>query len=109
LNEEGGIDPEEFRFHAMTDRVATTGTVWMGLTIGCAQCHTHKYDPITHTDYYALFALLNGADDIEYEVTDAEASERRERIAAKIAQAERELIAQYLDVPEVVSPECGSG
>jgi hypothetical protein len=45
LNEEGGIDPLEFRFHAMTDRVATTGTVWLGLTLGCAQCHTHKYDP----------------------------------------------------------------
>ena len=49
LNEEGGIDPLEFRFHAMTDRVATTGTVWLGLTLGCAQCHTHKFDPIPHT------------------------------------------------------------
>ena len=49
LNEEGGIDPLEFRFHAMADRVATTGTTWLGLTIGCAQCHTHKFDPITHT------------------------------------------------------------
>ncbi|HQX50923.1 MAG TPA: DUF1549 domain-containing protein [Planctomycetaceae bacterium] len=47
-NEEDGIDPLEFRFHAMTDRVATTGTTWLGLTTGCAQCHTHKYDPITH-------------------------------------------------------------
>ena len=47
LNEEGGIDPLEFRFHAMVDRVATTGTTWLGLTVGCAQCHTHKFDPIT--------------------------------------------------------------
>ncbi|MCR9201908.1 MAG: DUF1549 domain-containing protein, partial [Planctomycetaceae bacterium] len=45
LNEEGGIDPLEFRYHAMTDRVATTGTTWLGLTLGCCQCHTHKYDP----------------------------------------------------------------
>ena len=63
LNEEGGIDPLEFRYLAMIDRVATTGSVWMGLTTGCAQCHTHKFDPITHTDFYALFALLNNADE----------------------------------------------
>ena len=65
LNEEGGIDPLEFRFHAMTDRTATTGTIWLGLTIGCAQCHTHKYDPISHHEYYGLFALLNNADEPE--------------------------------------------
>lgn len=63
LNEEGGIDPLEFRFHAMTDRVATTGATWLGLTIGCAQCHTHKYDPISHREYYQLFAFLNNADE----------------------------------------------
>ena len=68
LNEEGGIDPLEFRFHAMTDRVATTGSVWLGLTVGCAQCHTHKYDPITHTDYYRFFGLLNNADEPEMDI-----------------------------------------
>ena len=66
LNEEGGIDPLEFRFHAMTDRVATTGTTWLGLTTGCAQCHTHKYDPITHTDYFGMMAYLNNADEPDY-------------------------------------------
>src|SRR5205085_3800500 len=70
LNEEGGIDPLEFRFHAMTDRVATTGTTWLGLTIGCAQCHTHKYDPISQKDYYRLFAFLNNADEPELDVID---------------------------------------
>ncbi len=45
LNEEGGIDPLEFRYYAMVDRVSTTGTAWLGLTVGCAQCHTHKYRP----------------------------------------------------------------
>lgn len=63
LNEEGGIDPLEFRFHAMTDRVATTGTTWLGLTLGCCQCHTHKYDPVSHHEYYELMALLNNADE----------------------------------------------
>ncbi len=69
LNEEGGIDPLEFRFHAMTDRVATTGTTWLGLTLGCAQCHTHKYDPITHVDYYGIMAYLNNADEPEFYVS----------------------------------------
>jgi len=75
LNEEGGIDPLEFRFHAMTDRVATTGTTWLGLTIGCAQCHTHKFDPITHRDYYGMMAYLNNVDEIDYVVPDAAKAE----------------------------------
>ncbi|MCA9126336.1 MAG: PSD1 domain-containing protein [Planctomycetales bacterium] len=70
LNEEGGIDPLEFRFHAMTDRVATTGTVWLGLTLGCCQCHTHKYDPISHSEYYQLMGLLNNADEPFLELPD---------------------------------------
>jgi Protein of unknown function (DUF1553)/Protein of unknown function (DUF1549)/Planctomycete cytochrome C len=63
LNEEGGIDPLEYRFHAMTDRVATTGTTWLGMTIGCAQCHTHKFDPVSHREYYQLMAFLNNCDE----------------------------------------------
>ena len=50
-NTEGGTDKEEFRVAAIFDRVITTGTVWLGLTVGCAQCHTHKYDPSTHKAY----------------------------------------------------------
>jgi hypothetical protein len=70
LNEEGGIDPLEFRFHAMTDRVATTGTTWLGLTTGCAQCHTHKFDPITHREYFQMMAFLNNADEPDFELPD---------------------------------------
>lgn len=76
LNEEGGIDPLEFRFHAMTDRVATTGSVFLGLTMGCAQCHTHKYDPITHREYYGLMAYFDDVDEPDYQVPDAAADER---------------------------------
>src|SRR5256885_4688905 len=68
LNEEGGIDPLEFRFHAMTDRVGTTSTAWLGLTIMCAQCHTHKSDPIPQRDYYQLLACMNNADEPIIEV-----------------------------------------
>ena len=61
INEEGGIDPLEYRFYAMVDRVAATGTVWLGLTTECAQCHTHKYDPLTQTEYYQMMAFLNNS------------------------------------------------
>jgi mono/diheme cytochrome c family protein len=59
INEEGGTDPEQFRVEAVVDRVNTTGAVFLGLTIGCAQCHNHKYDPVSQRDYYQLFAFYN--------------------------------------------------
>ena len=96
LNEEGGIDPMEYRFHAVVDRVATTGTVWMGLTTGCAQCHTHKYDPITHTDYYALFALLNQADEPELEVLDKATRRRRDKIQSQMDIETDRLVTEHL-------------
>ncbi len=58
-NTEGGTDDEEFRDTAIRDRIAVTGQVWMGLSVGCAQCHTHKFDPITHKEFYQLYAFLN--------------------------------------------------
>ncbi len=67
-NTEGGADPEQFRVEAIFDRVATTGSVWLGLTVGCAQCHSHKYDPITQPEFYALFAFFNNGDEVETEV-----------------------------------------
>ncbi len=62
-NEEGGTDPEEFRVAAVKDRVDTTIQVWMGLTMGCAKCHTHKYDPISNTEYYRFYAVFNETED----------------------------------------------
>ena len=96
LNEEGGIDPMEYRYHAVVDRVATTGTVWMGLTTGCAQCHTHKYDPITHTDYFSLFALLNNADEPDVIVETPQRDQVVARIEAQIEDAERKLVRELL-------------
>jgi hypothetical protein len=85
LNEEGGIDPLEFRFYAVADRLATTGTTWLGLTVGCAQCHTHKFDPISHREYYQLFAFLNNADEPALDVPSPEIVERRREIEKQIA------------------------
>ena len=56
---EGGIVPEEFRVEYVADRAETTSTVWLGLTVGCARCHDHKYDPIKQKEYYQLFAYFN--------------------------------------------------
>lgn len=58
-NTEGGTDDEEYRVAAVKDRVATTGQAWMGMTWGCAQCHTHKYDPLSHREFYSLYAFFN--------------------------------------------------
>ena len=63
INEEGGTDAEQFRVEAVVDRVNTTGIVWLGLTIGCAQCHTHKFDPISQHEYYRMFAFFNNCED----------------------------------------------
>jgi hypothetical protein len=61
-NEEGGIDPEEALYEVLVDRVNTTATVWLGSTVGCAQCHNHKYDPFTQQDYYRLMAFFANTD-----------------------------------------------
>ena len=104
LNEEGGIDPLEFRFYAMVDRVATTGAVWLGMTTGCAQCHTHKYDPITHTDYYQLLALLNNCEELELDVESDEERARKEKLKDEIAEMIPQLKEKY-PAPEGDGPE----
>jgi hypothetical protein len=59
INNEGGIIPEEYLTEYVADRVETTSTVWLGLTMGCARCHDHKYDPLTQKDFYQMFAFFN--------------------------------------------------
>jgi mono/diheme cytochrome c family protein len=94
INEEGGTDQEQFRVEAVVDRVNTTGAVWLGLTVGCARCHSHKYDPISQAEYYQLFALLNNCDEPTIEVPtrqqrDAGELPRREAIRGQIKQLEK--------------------
>ena len=63
-NREGGTDPEQFRDEEVLDRAATLGTVWLGLTVGCAQCHNHKYDPISQKEFYQLTAFFNTQEEV---------------------------------------------
>jgi len=62
-NTEGGTDDEEFRVAAVKDRAITTAQVWLGLTLGCAQCHSHKYDPLSQAEFYSFFAFFNQTED----------------------------------------------
>ena len=64
-NREGGVNVEEFRFEEVVDRTNTVATVWLGLSMECARCHDHKYDPITQKDYYRMFAFFNELDEVE--------------------------------------------
>jgi len=104
-NYEGGIDFEQYRVEAVADRVATTGAVFLGLTLGCARCHDHKYDPISQREFYQLFAFFNSTDEIASEAerydfnrpilelpTPAEVA-RREAYRAQVAALSRELAA----------------
>lgn len=64
-NNEGGTNDEEFRNVAVVDRVNTTMAVWMGTTIACAQCHSHKYDPLSQKEFFGLFAIFNNTEDAD--------------------------------------------
>jgi hypothetical protein len=69
-NTEGGTDQEQFRIEACMDRTETLGTVWLGLTVGCARCHTHKYDQISQKEYYQLFSFFNNGDEVVRQAPD---------------------------------------
>lgn len=95
-NSEGGTDDEEFRNAAVVDRVNTTLQVWMGLTMGCAQCHTHKYDPITQEEYFRVFAIFNQSEDADrgdetpvLRSLTAEQRAEQQRLDARIAAVEK--------------------
>ena len=82
INEEGGIDPEQFRMEAMFDRMDAIGKGILGLTIQCAQCHNHKYDPLTQEEYYRMFAFLNNTHEANVAVytPDQEQMKRAEHL-----------------------------
>jgi len=99
-NTEGGTDDEEFRTVAVVDRVNTTMAVWMGTSIACAQCHTHKYDPLTQKEYFELYAILNQTEDADRSdetpllefYTDAQQKER-DAATSELAKVKQKMLA----------------
>ncbi|MEO6741430.1 MAG: DUF1553 domain-containing protein [Chthoniobacteraceae bacterium] len=92
-NSEGGTDDEEFRNAAVVDRANTTMAVWMGTSFACAQCHTHKFDPITNAEYFRLFAFLNNTADSDKKDESPVLSFTTSEQKAQRAQWEAELSA----------------
>ena len=102
-NREGGVNIEQFRVEQVIDRAATTGTVWLGLSVGCAQCHDHKYDPITQKEFYQLYAFFNNADEYDIEAPLAgEMGPYLQRLP-EYRRKRQELLNKYR-VPELQGP-----
>src|SRR6185437_9414257 len=81
--------------YSSIDRINTTGTAWLGLTVRCAQCHTHKYDPITQKEYYSLLAFLNDADEPQQEIPDKQIDARRKDVQKQVDKLTAELPNQF--------------
>jgi len=91
INQEGGIDPEQFRVESVIDRVGTTGTVWLGMTIACAQCHNHKFDPISQKEFYQFLAFFNNQDEPTLSLGDSTSGAGHDAAEAKILELEKTL------------------
>ena len=89
INEEGGIEPEQFRMEAMYDRMDAIGKGILGITVQCAQCHTHKYDPLTQEEYYRMFAFLNNDYEANIVVYTPEEQKLRGQLVDEITKLER--------------------
>ena len=91
INEEGGVDPEQFRMDAMFDRMDAVGKGVLGLTIQCAQCHDHKFDPLTQKEYYRLFAFLNNDFEANVAVYTLEEQKQRDEVLRQVREGEEDL------------------
>ena len=91
LNEEAGVDPDEARWERLVDRVSTTGTIWLGSTLACAQCHDHKHDPFSQRDFYGLLAFFEAAEEQTLPLPTAPQASRLAALDAEIAGLQRTL------------------
>jgi len=99
INQEGGIDPEQFRIESVIDRVNTTGTAFLGLTVGCAQCHDHKFDPFSQREYFQLFAFLNNQEEPTLEVPSREQEESLGLHESRMRHLQSQLAALSTNAP----------
>ena len=90
FNEEGGTSPEQFRVERTVDRTNTTGAVWLGLTVGCAQCHNHKYDPVSQKEYYQLYAYFNSIDEPKLSLPAPEEDQRLRDLKTDLERAKKQ-------------------
>ncbi len=97
LNEEGGIHPEQFRMEAMFDRMDAVGKGILGLTTACAQCHNHKYDPLTQEEYYRMFAFLNNDHEAMPRVFTPPEQEKIASLRKQMGEVESAMKAQLSD------------
>ncbi len=100
INEEGGVDPEQFRMEAMFDRMDAIGKSMLGLTIQCGQCHNHKYDPLTQEEYYRMFAFLNNAHEANIAIYTPQEQMARGEIFRRIREIEADLQHRHPDWSE---------
>lgn len=104
-NTEGGTDQEQWRVEAIFDRVETLGTAWLGLTIGCARCHSHKYDDISQREYYQLFAFFNNGDEASTQIPSSPEALAEYRARKVVHDAKLAELRQPLDAArEAVRP-----
>jgi len=97
LNEEGGVDPEQFRMEAMFDRMDAIGKSILGLTLQCSQCHDHKYDPISQKDYFRLFAFFNDTHDASVPAYTPQQQMQRAQLFSEIHNVEKDLQHRFPD------------
>lgn len=115
-NSEGGTNDEQFRNEAVVDRVNTTMAVWMGTTMACAQCHTHKFDPITHEEYFQFFAIFNQSADADlrdeaplHNMWSEDQKRQRSELSARIAELQAQLQASEAANSEAEAGEAKEG
>jgi hypothetical protein len=103
-NNEGGVDKDEYRFKAVLDRATNTAAVWLGLTLTCAQCHDHPYDPVTQRELYSLAAIFNNADEAEIELPGEIGASGKPRKFAVLAERESPRTTRLLTRGEWLTP-----